>query len=263
MLVVSCNLCITVFVFLFLFQSKDIKLVRILLAFGADINQRNFKSKTPLDFCHGSYLFMHRQDSFMEVSVNDSLSSLGLRENNIDDLKKLLNDCGAVRGEIAADYSMHRREHKKSYREFYILREEEYYKDREAKKIRHSSSIEEVKDDWCQSKAELYHMYWTRVMQCPLTFFDDDIHKAADFGVTVKNMRLLQMAGSRVLVLDGGGMKGLVEIEILDQIEKATGMKIVDLFDWIVGTSTGAIITLALVYGKFYSSIIACILTKA
>ena len=56
--------------------------------------------------------------------------------------------------------------------------------------------------------------------------------------------------GSRILCLDGGGVRGLVQIEILRQIEKRTGKKITDLFDWIVGTSTGGIIALAMVYGK-------------
>ena len=55
--------------------------------------------------------------------------------------------------------------------------------------------------------------------------------------------------GSRILFLDGGGIKGLVELEILMQIEEQTGQAIADLFDWIVGTSTGGIIALALVYG--------------
>ena len=56
--------------------------------------------------------------------------------------------------------------------------------------------------------------------------------------------------GSRILCLDGGGVRGLVQIEILRQIEKRTGKKITELFDWIVGTSTGGIIALAIVYGK-------------
>lgn len=58
--------------------------------------------------------------------------------------------------------------------------------------------------------------------------------------------------GSRILFLDGGGMRALVEIEILMDIEKRTGHKITELFDWIVGTSTGAILTLGLVYGELY-----------
>ncbi len=57
--------------------------------------------------------------------------------------------------------------------------------------------------------------------------------------------------GQRILSLDGGGLKGLILIEVLIYIEKLTGKRIVDLFDWIVGSSTGGIIALALVYGTY------------
>ena len=55
--------------------------------------------------------------------------------------------------------------------------------------------------------------------------------------------------GSRVLCLDGGGVKGLIQIEVLMQIEEKMKRKITELFDWIVGTSTGGIVALGLVYG--------------
>ena len=55
--------------------------------------------------------------------------------------------------------------------------------------------------------------------------------------------------GQRILCLDGGGLKGLILIEVLIYIERQSGKKITELFDWIVGTSTGGIIALALVYG--------------
>lgn len=35
-------------------------------------------------------------------------------------------------------------------------------------------------------------------------------------------------------------------------IEQRTGHKITDLFDWIIGTSTGGIVALGLVYGMLY-----------
>ncbi len=61
--------------------------------------------------------------------------------------------------------------------------------------------------------------------------------------------------GSRILFLDGGGIRGLIQIEILAQLEKKTGRKVTELFDWIVGTSTGAVVALALVYGKSNASL--------
>ena len=56
--------------------------------------------------------------------------------------------------------------------------------------------------------------------------------------------------GERILCLDGGGIKGLIQIEVLMQIEELTGKRITELFNWIVGTSTGGVIALAMVYGK-------------
>lgn len=51
----------------------------------------------------------------------------------------------------------------------------------------------------------------------------------------------------RVLSLDGGGIRGLIQAIILAQIEKKTGKRIADLFDLIAGTSTGGILAAGLV----------------
>lgn len=55
--------------------------------------------------------------------------------------------------------------------------------------------------------------------------------------------------GSRLLFLDGGGIKGLVQLEVMRQLEEVTGRKIIELFDWIIGSSIGGILALGLVYG--------------
>ncbi len=65
-----------------------------------------------------------------------------------------------------------------------------------------------------------------------------------------KELAKFKRTGNRILCLDGGGMKALVELDILCSIEKHTGKKITELFDWIVGTSTGGILALGLVYGE-------------
>lgn len=56
--------------------------------------------------------------------------------------------------------------------------------------------------------------------------------------------------GSRLLFLDGGGIKGLVQIEVMRQLEAVTGRRITELFDWIIGSSIGGILALGMVYGK-------------
>ncbi|XP_059053783.1 85/88 kDa calcium-independent phospholipase A2 [Achroia grisella] len=54
----------------------------------------------------------------------------------------------------------------------------------------------------------------------------------------------------RLLCLDGGGIRGLVLIQTLINLEEAVGRPIIDCFDWIGGTSTGGILALALSCGK-------------
>ncbi|XP_072947664.1 85/88 kDa calcium-independent phospholipase A2 isoform X1 [Epargyreus clarus] len=54
----------------------------------------------------------------------------------------------------------------------------------------------------------------------------------------------------RLLCLDGGGIKGLVLVQLLLNLEAAVGVPIIQCFDWVAGTSTGGILALALASGK-------------
>lgn len=53
-----------------------------------------------------------------------------------------------------------------------------------------------------------------------------------------------------ILTMDGGGIRGLILIQLLLALEEFTKQPIVRLFDWIAGTSTGGILTLAIAHGK-------------
>lgn len=46
----------------------------------------------------------------------------------------------------------------------------------------------------------------------------------------------------RILSIDGGGLRGMVPLMVLEKIEKETGKRIHEMFDMVVGTSTGGII---------------------
>ena len=52
--------------------------------------------------------------------------------------------------------------------------------------------------------------------------------------------------GLRILVMDGGGMRGLATLRMLRQLESRTGRRIHELFDLIGGTSTGGVLAVAL-----------------
>jgi uncharacterized protein len=66
----------------------------------------------------------------------------------------------------------------------------------------------------------------------------------AQFDATLDHLSLSKCV--RILSIDGGGVRGIIPATILKEIENRTDKRIAELFDAIVGTSTGAILTLGL-----------------
>lgn len=55
----------------------------------------------------------------------------------------------------------------------------------------------------------------------------------------------------RILSIDGGGLRGVIPLQIIRHIEKITGEEIHNSFDLIAGTSTGGLLTCALTFQDF------------
>lgn len=51
---------------------------------------------------------------------------------------------------------------------------------------------------------------------------------------------------TRILSIDGGGIRGIIPAMVLEEIERCTGKPVAELFDVVAGTSTGGIIALGL-----------------
>lgn len=60
----------------------------------------------------------------------------------------------------------------------------------------------------------------------------------------------------KILSIDGGGIRGVIPAKILAQIEERTGKQCYQMFDMIVGTSTGGILALGLSLGYTAKSLL-------
>ena len=60
----------------------------------------------------------------------------------------------------------------------------------------------------------------------------------------------------KILCLDGGGVRGLISLRFLAELEQTTGQTIPELFDFFGGTSIGAIIVSLFAYKKYSAKII-------
>lgn len=86
--------------------------------------------------------------------------------------------------------------------------------------------------------------YKIEMTYCPLHHEESDGQFRPRWPVMIKP----SSAGVRVLSLDGGGVRGIIELIIMQEIERALGpgLPIQAFFDLIVGTSTGGIVALGL-----------------
>ena len=58
------------------------------------------------------------------------------------------------------------------------------------------------------------------------------------------------LGGHLILTLDHSSTMALVQLEMLNQLEKVTGKRIGDIFEWIVASGVGGFLMMAMVYGK-------------
>ncbi len=63
------------------------------------------------------------------------------------------------------------------------------------------------------------------------------------------DLTLILIGEHLILSLDSSSTMALVQLEVLNQLEKTTGKKITDIFEWIVASGVGGFLMMAMVYG--------------
>ena len=239
------------------------------------MNTKNALQKAPLDLVEGPQRYFCRQDSTppipfsplpktpksplygqfsfdkcisgkaVELARSESIATATeyVNQEDVQEMAKFLKSVGATRARG--------RERTRSIVQPFL----KVHSEKGSEEISHDATGIAC-DSWTSRLAAHYSELEASV---ELKLADASVHLADsnDAGPLMeklKKLRICRKAGSRILSLDGGGMRGLIEIEILSQIEEATGRKITELFDWIVGSSAGGILALAMVYGNYHNS---------
>lgn len=197
------------------------------MAFGAEVNIKNVHQKTPLDLVEGPHRFIH------------AIEGVGMTQKHSEELSLLLREVGAKR---ASEMGLYRRPLE------VLTFPDTVFQSRGEKQTKSTAASTWVAQLTTQY-SELENSIDQSLSKVSVPLSQDE---AMSLAMQMRELRIYRNAGSRILSLDGGGMRGLIQIEILSQIERATGRKITELFDWIIGSSTGGIVALGLVYGEGY-----------
>lgn len=208
--------------------------VRIAIIFGADINKQGCNQFTALDLVINNGRLTAIEAILMELGAKGSTEKLAASSEK----KKIPRLCS---------FAQKMRPPKREHRFKKDDKISEYINSQGVSKLYNELEINVVRRlSMSATMGGADDAYALVLQQRELALFNRTQPKPKKKTGTAFGLR----GGSRILFLDGGGVKGLVQLEVLIQLEERTQSKIPDLFDWIVGTSTGGVIALAMVYGE-------------
>ena len=208
--------------------------VRALVVFGANINKPGSNEFTPFDLCIDNGHMSEIESLFMELGAKGSAQMMK-QEHTVkvprmhsfaENMTTLQPRKSLLPNDRLSDF-INRQGMRRFYQEL-------------------KGSVDRRLSVSASDEGGMYEAYALVQQQRELARYN----KTLLHGSPNHNTSFALEGGSRVLFLDGGGIKGLIQLEVLSQLEERTGRSITELFDWIVGTSTGGVIALGLVYGE-------------
>ena len=223
--------------------------IRALLAFGANVNAVGRNNHTPLDLVMNNGTMQDIEQALVQMGAMSSSQQMREPRSLVRNyVPRLYSFAENMKPPPISDQSLKLTGdmHSEFANQNSVM---ELYRDLEVK-VNQKFLLSASYSDENKTPDDAYALL---IQQRELNHFNKTLRKRG-FGVFSG-----VEGGSRILFLDGGGIKGLVQLEILMQLEEKTGKKITELFDWIVGTSTGGVITLALVYGKYRQSMVCVV----
>ena len=229
--------------------------IKILIAFGANVNATDQQSRTPIDLICADLTDM--ESNIRPRAPSNFAPTLPLRQINLQRHPSIFENATrkASREEVVE-----------------VLRSSGGVREELVRRVAQVPSVPPFPQVPLggtppDAKQRSQVLHWTKQLTAQYSDLQRNIHerfrntsragesetfspeKAVPIAMQLNEMEKFKRAGSRVLCLDGGGIRGLIQLEVLSQLEKKTGRKITELFDWIIGTSTGGLIALGLVYG--------------
>ena len=223
----------------FLLQDCDVEAVKVLLVFGADPNAVNDEGKTPLDL-----LELYEQ----KVLAEGEDSGLAFPKDRLAGAREAAKQ---LRMSLKDLLSADPKEDIERFKEVLVGVGGRHSLPPISNTPLYQCRVFKVKKDIAVVFKQVKDSISSNMDIISIGSPDTSHEMVQCLAQQFKDQAMLKKAGSRLLFLDGGGVKGLVLIEILSQLELATGKKIVELFDWIVGTSIGGVLALGLVHGKY------------
>ena len=222
------------------FQSGDPKSIKALMAFGANVNALSFANQTPLDLLKEPHrelsMCSHNSKPLQRLSGKRKSQPVSRDSNPIPPHSKTCNISCTLEKGTSLDHMSAKRVDKLTG----ILKSAGAKQKRDVHKsslpmkpVRVPSSMstkrswkspEESRNILIDSCLEYNFLVKELVTRRLSVIRNAKKHKKvlSNGSMLLRHMqeaRMLQMAGSRILFLDGGGMRGLIQIEILSQVK--------------------------------------------